>query len=309
MMITFIFYLVMIISILISVAFLTLLERKILGYIQIRKGPNKISLTGILQPISDAIKLFSKEISLLNLSNRLTFLIAPTMSIILSLFIWLLIPMKWNPMNFNFTLLFFLCITSTSVYFLMVAGWSSNSKYSLLGTLRAVAQTISYEVSLALILLSIIFMSESYNLMIIDQSQLFIWNLLILFPLFICWFSSILAETNRAPFDFAESESELVSGFNTEYSSGSFAMIFMAEYSSILMMSMITTLIFFGSNINFTSMMMIKTTIISFIFIWIRGSYPRFRYDKLMFLTWKIFLPISLGILMIILNYKIIQMW
>nr|YP_001083082.1 NADH dehydrogenase subunit 1 [Epiperipatus biolleyi]ABF93299.1 NADH dehydrogenase subunit 1 [Epiperipatus biolleyi] len=308
-MITFIFYLVMIISILISVAFLTLLERKILGYIHIRKGPNSISLTGILQPISDAIKLFSKEISLLNLSNRLTFLIAPTMSIILSLFIWLLIPMKWNPMNFNFALMFFLCITSTSVYFLMVAGWSSNSKYSLLGTLRAVAQTISYEVSLALILLSIIFMSESYNLMIIDQSQLFIWNLLILFPLFICWFSSILAETNRAPFDFAESESELVSGFNTEYSSGSFAMIFMAEYSSILMMSMITTLIFFGSNINFTSMMMIKTTIISFIFIWIRGSYPRFRYDKLMFLTWKIFLPISLGILMIILNYKIIQMW
>nr|QXX99623.1 NADH dehydrogenase subunit 1 [Graphium xenocles] len=289
--------LMLILGLLIGVAFLTLLERKVLGYIQIRKGPNKLGIMGILQPFSDAIKLFTKEQIFPNYSNYLSYYFSPVVGFILSLMIWMLIPYYFNMISFNLGILFFLCCTSMGVYTVMISGWSSNSNYSLLGGLRAVAQTISYEVSLALILLSSIIMIMDFNLMNFKEYQDMIWFMFFMLPLSMCWFSSMLAETNRTPFDFAEGESELVSGFNIEYSSGGFALIFLAEYSSILFMSMLFVMVYMGGyslNLEFY----LKLTIISFLFIWVRGTLPRYRYDKLMYLSWKSYLPISLNFLL-----------
>nr|AWN56421.1 NADH dehydrogenase subunit 1 [Strongygaster brasiliensis] len=297
--------LILIIAVLVSVAFLTLLERKVLGYIQIRKGPNKVGVIGILQPFCDAIKLFTKEQSYPLVSNFISYYISPIFSLFLSLLIWMCMPLFMKLFSFNLGVLFFLCCMSLGVYGLMIAGWSSNSNYALLGSLRAVAQTISYEVSLALILLSFIFMIEGYNMLMFFNFQKFIWFLFISFPLALVWFSISLAETNRTPFDFAEGESELVSGFNVEYSSGGFALIFLAEYASILFMSMLFCLMFLGSNV-FSFLFYIQLMLISFLFIWIRGSFPRFRYDKLMYLAWKIFLSFSLNFLLFIIGIKIL---
>nr|YP_010480510.1 NADH dehydrogenase subunit 1 [Episparis tortuosalis]UVN15229.1 NADH dehydrogenase subunit 1 [Episparis tortuosalis] len=299
--------LMLIIGVLIGVAYLTLLERKVLGYIQIRKGPNKVGIMGILQPFSDAIKLFTKEQTYPNFSNYLSYYFSPVMSFILSLIIWMLIPYYFNLISFNLGLLFFLCCTSMGVYTVMIAGWSSNSNYALLGGLRAVAQTISYEVSLALILMSSILMIMSFNLLNFSFYQEKIWFFLLMFPLSLCWMSSMLAETNRTPFDFAEGESELVSGFNIEYSSGGFALIFLAEYSSILFMSMLFVLIYMGG-FDLSLFFYLKLTFISFMFIWVRGTLPRYRYDKLMYLAWKSYLPISLNFLLFFLGFKIFLM-
>nr|QQQ88048.1 NADH dehydrogenase subunit 1 [Silba sp. LW-2021] len=296
--------LLLVICVLISVAFLTLLERKVLGYIQIRKGPNKVGIAGIPQPFCDAIKLFTKEQTYPLLSNYISYYISPIFSLFLSLIIWLCMPMVVKLFSFNLGLLFFLCCTSLGVYTVMVAGWSSNSNYALLGGLRAVAQTISYEVSLALILLSFIFLIGSYNILGFYYYQSVMWFLVILFPMALVWLSVSLAETNRTPFDFAEGESELVSGFNVEYSSGGFALIFMAEYASILFMSMLFSVIFLGCDV-FNFMFYIKLSFISFVFIWVRGTLPRFRYDKLMYLAWKCFLPFSLNYLMFFIGLKI----
>nr|YP_009373279.1 NADH dehydrogenase subunit 1 [Graphium leechi]AOW43557.1 NADH dehydrogenase subunit 1 [Graphium leechi] len=289
--------LIMILGLLIGVAFLTLLERKVLGYIQIRKGPNKLGFMGILQPFSDAIKLFTKEQTFPNYSNYMTYYFSPVVGFVLSLMIWMLIPYYFNMISFNLGILFFLCCTSLGVYTIMISGWSSNSNYSLLGGLRAVAQTISYEVSLALILLSSIIMIMDFNMMNFMNYQEVIWFFFFMFPLSLCWFSSMLAETNRTPFDFAEGESELVSGFNVEYSSGGFALIFLAEYSSILFMSMLFVLVYMGGY-SLSLSFYLKLTIISFMFIWVRGTLPRYRYDKLMYLSWKNYLPISLNFLL-----------
>nr|YP_009266782.1 NADH dehydrogenase subunit 1 [Cecropterus lyciades]ANK79344.1 NADH dehydrogenase subunit 1 [Cecropterus lyciades] len=296
--------LILIIGVLIGVAFLTLLERKVLGYIQIRKGPNKVGFLGLLQPFSDAIKLFTKEQMYLNYSNYMSYYFSPIVSFILSLMIWLLIPYYFNLISFNLGVLFFLCCTSMGVYSIMVAGWSSNSNYSLLGGLRAVAQTISYEVSLSLILMSCIIMIMSFNLMLFSLYQNLIWFIFLMMPLSLCWMSSSLAETNRTPFDFAEGESELVSGFNIEYSSGGFALIFLAEYSSILFMSLMFSLMFLGGY-DLNLMFYLKLVFISFLFIWVRGTLPRYRYDKLMYLCWKTYLPISLNFLMLFIGLKI----
>nr|YP_010564317.1 NADH dehydrogenase subunit 1 [Idaea salutaria]UYX62340.1 NADH dehydrogenase subunit 1 [Idaea salutaria] len=296
--------LILIIGVLIGVAFLTLLERKVLGYIQIRKGPNKVGLMGVLQPFSDGIKLFTKEQTYLNSSNYYSYFFSPIISFILSLTIWMLIPYFFNLINFNLGVLFFLCCTSMGVYTIMIAGWSSNSNYALLGGLRAIAQTISYEVSLALILLSSILMIMNFNLIYLSTYQDMIWFLFLMFPLCLCWMSSSLAETNRTPFDFAEGESELVSGFNIEYSSGGFALIFLAEYSSILFMSMLFILLYMGGY-SLTLFFYLKMVLISFLFIWVRGTLPRYRYDKLMYLCWKIYLPISLNFLLLFLGVKI----
>nr|YP_010350269.1 NADH dehydrogenase subunit 1 [Endoxyla cinereus]UOK09649.1 NADH dehydrogenase subunit 1 [Endoxyla cinereus] len=299
--------LILILGVLIGVAFLTLLERKVLGYIQIRKGPNKLGLMGILQPFSDAIKLFNKEQTYPSFSNYLSYYFSPVISFILSLLIWMMIPYYFNLISFNLGLLFFLCCTSMGVYTVMVAGWSSNSNYALLGGLRAVAQTISYEVSLALIMMSSIIMIMSLNLFSFSEYQNLMWFIFFMIPLGLCWFSSSLAETNRTPFDFAEGESELVSGFNIEYSSGGFAMIFLAEYSSILFMSLLFVLIFLGGyNLNFFFYM--KISLMSFLFIWVRGTLPRYRYDKLMYLAWKSYLPISLNFLLFFLGIKVFLM-
>nr|AWV84913.1 NADH dehydrogenase subunit 1 [Anopheles funestus] len=295
--------LLLVICVMVGVAFLTLLERKVLGYIQIRKGPNKVGFNGLLQPFSDAVKLFTKEQTYPLLSNYISYYFSPVFSLFLSLLIWMCIPYLIKLYSFNLGVLFFLCCTSLGVYTVMIAGWSSNSNYALLGGLRAVAQTISYEVSLALILLSFIFLVGNYNFLNFYIYQDYVWFIVFCFPLGLVWLASCLAETNRTPFDFAEGESELVSGFNVEYSSGGFALIFLAEYSSILFMSMLFVVIFLGSDI-YSFMFFLKLSFISFIFIWVRGTLPRFRYDKLMYLAWKSFLPLSLNYLFFFVGLK-----
>lgn len=297
--------LVLIVGVLVGVAYLTLLERKVLGYIQIRKGPNKVGFVGILQPFSDAVKLFTKEQTYPNFSNYISYYFSPVVSFILSLMIWLLIPYYFNLISFNLGVLFFLCCTSLGVYTVIVAGWSSNSNYALLGGLRAVAQTISYEVRLALILISRIVMIMDFNLINFFVYQGLIWFIILMFPLSLCWIRSRLAETNRTPFDFAEGESELVSGFNVEYRSGGFALIFLAEYSRILFIRMLFVLIYLGG-FNLRVIFYIKLMFISFLFIWVRGTLPRYRYDKLMYLAWKRYLPISLNFLLFFLGFKIL---
>nr|WKU84221.1 NADH dehydrogenase subunit 1 [Senaspis dibapha] len=296
--------LMLIICVLVSVAFLTLLERKVLGYIQIRKGPNKVGLMGIPQPFCDAIKLFTKEQTYPLLSNYISYYFSPVFSLFLSLLLWMCMPFFIKLFSFNLGLLFFMCVVSLGVYTVMIAGWSSNSNYALLGSLRSVAQTISYEVSLALILLSFIFLINNYNMLNFYYYQKYLWFFFMLYPLMFIWLMISLAETNRTPFDFAEGESELVSGFNVEYSSGGFALIFLSEYASILFMSMLFSLIFLGADV-FNFMFYFKLMFISFVFIWVRGTLPRFRYDKLMYLAWKSFLPFSLNYLLFYIGLKI----
>nr|AND96563.1 NADH deshydrogenase subunit 1 [Tiniocellus spinipes] len=296
-MLCFIISIIMIIMVLIGLAFLTLLERKVLGYIQIRKGPNKVGYIGILQPFSDAIKLFTKEQTFPYMSNYLIYYMSPVFSLCLSLMLWLCMPFLTYLFDFNLGFLYFLCCSSLSVYTIMMAGWSSNSNYAMLGSLRAVAQTISYEVSLFLILLSFLFLVLSLNMMEFFKFQEKLWFLFLCFPLCFMWVISSLAETNRTPFDFAEGESELVSGFNVEYSSGGFALIFLAEYSSILFMSMLCCLLFLGGNLNNLTFFL-KLVFMAFFWVWVRGTLPRYRYDKLMYLCWKSFLPVSLNYFM-----------
>nr|YP_010572595.1 NADH dehydrogenase subunit 1 [Phlugiolopsis tuberculata]UZH35986.1 NADH dehydrogenase subunit 1 [Phlugiolopsis tuberculata] len=298
--------LILIVGVLIGVAFLTLLERKVLGYIQIRKGPNKVGFVGLPQPFADVIKLLTKESTYPLLSNYFLYYFSPIFSLFLVLLVWMVYPFMTMVFSFNLGLLFFLCCTSMGVYTVMIAGWSSNSNYALLGGLRAVAQTISYEVSLALILLSFVFLIDGYCLMSFIKYQNYIWFLFLSFPLMLAWFASCLAETNRTPFDFAEGESELVSGFNVEYSSGGFALIFMAEYASILFMSMLFCVMFMGSDV-FSFVFFLKVAFLSFMFIWVRGTLPRFRYDKLMYLAWKSFLPLSLNFLFFYLGLKVMM--
>nr|BBB16217.1 NADH dehydrogenase subunit 1 [Pagurus filholi]BBB16257.1 NADH dehydrogenase subunit 1 [Pagurus japonicus] len=296
-------YLLLIICVLVGVAFVTLLERKILGYIQIRKGPNKVGYMGLLQPFSDAVKLFLKEQTVPSMSNFLPYYLSPVFSLFISLLVWMVMPYESGMLSFNMGILFFLCCLSLGVYSTLSAGWSSNCKYSMLGSLRAAAQTISYEVSLAIILLSVIFLIGGFNLNLFNLYQENFWLLMLTFPLSMMWLASCLAETNRTPFDFAEGESELVSGFNTEYSSGGFALIFMAEYASILFMSMLFSLIFLGGS-PCSLLFYIKTVFVSFMFIWVRGTLPRLRYDKLMYLAWKSFLPVSLNYLIFFMGLK-----
>nr|QZK21323.1 NADH dehydrogenase subunit 1 [Amitermes sp. ANIC 0041] len=290
-------FLLLMIFVMVGVAFLTLLERSVLGYIHIRKGPNKVGFVGILQPFSDAIKLFSSEQYFPLVSNYLIYYFSPIFGFFLSLLIWLLIPYLSGFISFELGLLFFLACTSLGVYTVMIAGWSSNSGYSLLGGLRALAQTISYEVSLAFILLSFVVLICSYNLVYFYSYQVYLWLIFISLPLSFVWFISCLAETNRTPFDFAEGESELVSGFNVEYGAGGFALIFLAEYASILFMSLLFCIIFLGSDL-YSFFFYVKLTFISFLFVWVRGTLPRFRYDKLMYLAWSSFLPLSLNYLL-----------
>lgn len=296
--------LLLIICVLVGVAFLTLLERRVLGYIQIRKGPNKVGFCGIPQPFCDAIKLFTKEQTYPIVSNYLIYYVSPIIRLFLSLVIWIIFPYLRNLFNFNLGLLFFLCCTRIGVYTVIIAGWSSNSNYALLGGLRAVAQTISYEVRIALLLLCFVILIGRFNLIDFEIYQKNIWFIFLIFPLILIWLSSSLAETNRTPFDFAEGESELVSGFNVEYRRGGFALIFLAEYASILFIRILFSVIFLGSGI-FSLFFYIKLTFISFVFIWVRGTLPRYRYDKLMYLAWKRYLPITLNYLLFFVCIKL----
>nr|BDQ44003.1 NADH dehydrogenase subunit 1 [Amynthas surcatus] len=285
---------------LVAMAFYTLMERKFLGYFHLRKGPNKVGLMGLPQPFSDAIKLFVKEQAKPTPANKSPFMVAPTMGLILALMMWAIYPHSHQSFFLQFSVLYFLCVSSMNVYSTFMAGWSSNSKYALLGALRGVAQTISYEVSMSLILLSALML-----IMTMDFTKMtsYSWMLLMLMPLTVTWFITNLAETNRTPFDFAEGESELVSGFNVEYSSGLFAMIFMAEYMNILVMSLFTSIIFMSMpNMLMSDMiLLLKTLLLAMLFVWVRATFPRMRYDHLMNLTWKSFLPMSLTCLLLVL--------
>lgn len=286
-------YLVLVIGVLISVAFIVLFERKILGYIQIRKGPNKVGYTGILQSFGDAVKLFIKEQFLPSNSNFLVYYFSPVFSLFIVLLIWSVIPFGGLLINFIFGGLFFFCCTSFGVYTLIGRGWSSNSNYALLGAIRGVAQTISYEVRIALIFLSVVFLVGQYRFFGLVSAQKIIWFTIFIFPVFLCWVTSCLAETNRTPFDFAEGESELVSGFNIEYGSGGFALLFLAEYGRIIFISYFIVLIFLGRGWGFLGLNLLGC-FFCYCFIWVRGTLPRYRYDKLMYLAWKSFLSVSL---------------
>nr|ALO77321.1 NADH deshydrogenase subunit 1 [Hybosorus sp. HYB01] len=305
MLLSFVMMVVVIVGVLVGVAFLTLLERKVLGYIQIRKGPNKVGFMGIPQPFSDAIKLFSKEQTYPVMSNFKIYYMAPVFSLFFSLLMWMCLPLVSVMFNFSFGFLFFLCCSSMGVYTIMIAGWSSNSNYAMLGGVRAVAQTISYEVSLFLILLSFLTLTLSLSIVDLMKFQSVVWFIFFFLPLSLMWVVSSLAETNRTPFDFAEGESELVSGFNVEYSSGGFALIFLAEYSSILFMSMICCMLFLGGD-YFSWAFPIKVTLMAFLWVWARGTLPRYRYDKLMYLCWKSYLPVALNFLLFYFGFKVL---
>nr|ANJ44211.1 NADH dehydrogenase subunit 1 [Panthera spelaea]UEP15331.1 NADH dehydrogenase subunit 1 [Panthera spelaea]UEP15344.1 NADH dehydrogenase subunit 1 [Panthera spelaea]UEP15370.1 NADH dehydrogenase subunit 1 [Panthera spelaea]UEP15591.1 NADH dehydrogenase subunit 1 [Panthera spelaea] len=294
----------LIIPILLAVAFLTLVERKVLGYMQLRKGPNVVGPYGLLQPIADAMKLFTKEPLRPLTSSTFMFIMAPILALTLALTMWIPLPMPYPLINMNLGVLFMLAMSSLAVYSILWSGWASNSKYALIGALRAVAQTISYEVTLAIILLSVLLMNGSFTLATLIITQEYIWLIIPTWPLAMMWFISTLAETNRAPFDLTEGESELVSGFNVEYAAGPFALFFLAEYANIIMMNILTTILFFGAFHSpympelYTTNFTVKTLILTTTFLWIRASYPRFRYDQLMHLLWKSFLPLTLALCM-----------
>nr|YP_010372966.1 NADH dehydrogenase subunit 1 [Chilabothrus argentum]UPH83825.1 NADH dehydrogenase subunit 1 [Chilabothrus argentum] len=289
-----------ILPILIAVAFLTLLERKLLGYMQLRKGPNIVGPMGLLQPIADGIKLIIKEPTKPTMSSPMLFTMSPIMALTLALITWAPLPMPSPLMNMNLGLLFIMAMSSMFTYTILWSGWSSNSKYPLMGAMRAVAQLISYEITLGLIIMSLATITGGYSMKAFTTTQEPMWLLFPSWPLAMMWFTSTLAETNRTPFDLTEGESELVSGFNVEFSAGPFALLFLAEYTNILMMNTLSAMMFMNPGMQnpptlFTINLMTKTIMLTTLFLWVRASYPRFRYDQLMHLLWKQYLPLTMA--------------
>lgn len=298
-------FLLFVVFLLLTIAITTLVERKVMASIQRRRGPNIVGFFGFLQPIADGLKLFIKEMILPSNSNLFIFLFAPVFTFFCSIMLWVVIPFGENKVliDFPFSMLYLLAVSSLSVYGIIFSGWSSNSKYAFLGGLRSAAQMISYEVCIGFIFIIIIMMSESFNLIDVVLSQEYVWFILPLFPVWLIFFVSSLAETNRAPFDLPEAEAELVAGYNVEYSSIAFALFFLAEYGNIVLMSALLTIFFWGGWLpiplpyicllpDFLTFSL-KVTIHVFIFVWIRAAFPRYRYDQLMKLGWKVLMPLS----------------
>ena len=297
----------LVVPLLVIVAFLTYAERKVIASVQLRKGPNVVGPFGLLQPLADGLKLFSKETIFPTVSNKIVFILAPMIAFSLSIAAWAVIPIAdgWVISNINVGILYLFAVSSLSVYGIIMAGWASNSKYAFMGALRSAAQMVSYEVSIGLVIVTVLLCVGSLNLTDIVYAQKSTWFVFPLFPMFIVFFISALAETNRAPFDLPEDESSLVGGYFTEYSSMLFAMFFLGEYAAMIMMSGMATILFLGGwlapfNISILNYIpgfvwfSLKTSLILFIFLWVRATFPRFRYDQLMRIGWKVFLPFSL---------------
>jgi NADH-quinone oxidoreductase subunit H len=311
--------LAILVPVLLAVAYLTLAERKVLAAIQIRRGPNVVGPFGLWQPFADAIKMLMKETIIPTGSNRALFLMAPMLTFGLAMIAWAVIPVNngWAVANINVGVLYLFAISSLGVYGIIIAGWASNSKYAFLGGLRSAAQMVSYEVSMGFVIVTVLICVGSLNLNDIVLAQQKIWFCIPLFPMFIVFFISTLAETNRSPFDLPEGESEIVAGFFVEYSAMSFALFFLGEYANMILMSAMTTILFLGGWLAPFGLTFIpgplwfiaKIVLILFVFIWVRGTFPRYRYDQLMRLGWKVFLPFSLVYLVLVAGFLMAMGW
>ena len=304
--------LALLVPLLIAVAYLTYAERKVLAAIQLRKGPNVVGPFGLFQPFADAIKMMMKETIIPTGANRLLFIMAPILTFGLAMIAWAVIPVNnhWAIANINVGILYLFAISSLGVYGILIAGWASNSKYAFLGGLRSAAQMVSYEVSIGFVMVSVLLCVGSLNLNDIVLAQRHIWFAVPLLPMFVVFFVSALAETNRSPFDLPEGESEIVAGFFVEYSAMSFALFFLGEYANMILMSAMTSILFLGGWLSplpfapFTWVpgpiwFILKILAVLFMFLWVRATFPRYRYDQLMRLGWKVFLPLSLAWLVI----------
>ncbi len=314
--------LAMLVPVLLSVAYLTLAERKVMAAMQMRQGPNVVGPFGLLQPFADALKMLMKETIVPTGANRILFLVAPLLTMTLAMIAWAVIPVNdgWAIADINVGILYLFAISSLGVYGIVIAGWASNSKYAFLGAMRSAAQMVSYEVSMGFVMVTVLLCAGSLNLTDIVRAQERVWFFIPLFPMFIVFFISTLAETNRAPFDLPEGESEIVGGFHVEYGAMTFGLFFLGEYANMILMSAMTSILFLGgwlSPIPFAPFtwvpgpiwFILKICLVLFMFIWVRATFPRFRYDQLMRLGWKVFLPLSLGWLVLTAGVLLAMGW
>jgi len=314
--------LAMLVPVLVSVAYLTLAERKVMAAMQMRKGPNVVGPFGLLQPFADALKMLMKETIIPTGANRILFVVAPLLTMTLAMIAWAVIPVNdgWAIADINVGILYLFAISSLGVYGIVIAGWASNSKYAFLGAMRSAAQMVSYEVSMGFVMVTVLLCAGSLNLTDIVRAQERVWFFIPLFPMFVVFFISILAETNRAPFDLPEGESEIVGGFHVEYGAMTFGLFFLGEYANMILMSAMTSILFLGgwlSPIPFAPFtwvpgpvwFILKICLVLFMFVWVRATFPRFRYDQLMRLGWKVFLPLSLGWLVLTAGVLLAMGW